>query len=333
MRHLARKRSHELTGLRGILGGHIVKRSRTISTITHTMGEKEMKLGSPTEPVNSFLFLKPAKIKGARLSGTLTRTMFKDRRTVVHMSVSRCVRGRDISGVVKSPPKCMNCRRNKRLDRGIHEGPCDIVLFSRVRGTRPSIFGVLLRMLSSNRVASTRNEGISFGRAVVVVASGTNTRVVVRPGRLKFVSKSARGHSCRQVGSKIVRRIQQVFGPRFLGQVSRVVMFRSLGGRGVEGVIAVLLGGLRGHYRRRLSVVLGIAKTTGSLVTSTNFSDGCNTEPLHHTVRAGVRSRVTARVLRNQVGTNSAMRIGIGSGGVCFRMGSTRGTWRFCCFL
>lgn len=315
---LTRDSTRHLGGLRRILRGEIVKRSRTINTITQTIGEKEIKLGSPGHPVNSFLFLKPANINGARLSGTLTRTLFKGRSTVVHISVSRCVRGRSISGVVKSPPKCINRRRNKRLDSRIHARPCSIVLFSRVRGTRPSMFGMLLRILSSKRVASSRKEGISFSGAIVVVASGTNTGTVIRPGGLKFTAGRSPTDSCGGVGRGIVSRIGRVFHPRFLGQVSRVVMFRSLNGRRVGGVISLVYGRFAGHLGVRVGVSLGLHRSTGDLVIRGKASTGCKTEPLHHTLRARLRSGLTSTVLGKRVQRNSRITTKTSGGKVRF---------------
>lgn len=325
MARLSARRDSELLRVRSRLRHHVINRSRTIRTISETVHHNEIKLGSPGGPVNSFVFLNPANINGARLYGTLTTTVFNSRGTVVELSVSRCVRGRAISHLVNSPPKCINCSRNNRLARGMEEGPCSIMLFSRVRGTRPSIFGVLLRVLSSNILASNRNEHISFGGYVVVVASGINTGLVSRGrGTFNFTTNTGRLRRGRgRVGSTMVNRLHGAFHPRFLGEMSSVVMFRHLAGRGVGRVTSELLTILRGHIRS-VNVRIAFSSRTIDGVTSTNFSSMCNTEPLGHTVRDEVRSTLSRRVLGNGIGGNNGCVYGIGSSGFIFS-GTRRG--------
>lgn len=300
-----------------------------MATVTGTVEQNEMNLGSPGEPINSFVFLNPANINGARLYGTLTRTVFNSRGTVLHLSVDRCVRGRAISGLVNSPPKCMNFRRNNRLARGMEEGPCSIMLFSRVRGTRPSMFGVLLRVLRSNELASSRNEAISFGGAVVVVASGINTELVAR-GR-DSLNFGSRGRGIRRdrggsVGRLMANRLHGMFHPRFLGHISSVVIFGGLGGSRVGRVTIGVLGALRGHLSG-VGVGVDFASGTVDRVTSGNFSRGCNTEPLHHTVRGRVRSPLSRRVLRNGIGSNTMIAYSFTSNRFAFAATGTGWTW------
>lgn len=325
MARLAGRRSRELLGVRRVLRREVINRSGTISTITETVEHNEIKVGGPGEPLNSFVFLNPANMNGARLYGSLTRTVFNSRSTVVGLSVDRCVRGRAMSGLVNSPPKCINFSRNNRLARGVEEGPCSIILFSRVRGTRPSIFGVLLRVLRSNILASSGNHGISFGGTVVVVASGINTTGVVDDGSTLNFNNSS-GSTGGDVRSLIVRSLGGAFGPRFLGEVSSVVIFGHLRGSSVGRVTTEVLGALAGHLTR-VSVALRFASTTVYTVTSTNFSGICKTEPLHHTVRHGVRSPLSRLVLRGGISSNSGYAISFGSSGFAFGNRIPRRWW------
>lgn len=316
-----RRRTRELLGLRRVLRNEMMNRSRTMGSVSETVEESETNLGSPGEPVNSFLFLKPAKIKGARLYGTLTRIRFNSRGRVVEVSVSRCVRGRTMSGLVNSPPKCMKCGRNNRLARGMEEGPCSIILFSRVRGTRRSMFGVLLRVLSSNELASSGNHVISFGGAVLVVASGIKTAGVGGGGRrmLKFNAggsgRRRAGSRCSGVGRDVVKRLGRGFGPRFLGEVSSVVMFRPLRRCRVCRVMGLVAERMVRELGD-LGVSLGVDRRTMGLVTRRNVSLRCKTEPLGETVRGRLRSALSRTVLGNSVGGNDDMITRVRSGGV-----------------
>ncbi len=278
-----------------------------------------MKLGSPGHPVNSFVFLKPANINGARLYGTLTSTVFNGRGVVVELSVSRCVRGRAISHLINSPPNCINFSRNKRLARGIEGYPCSMVLFSRVRGTRPSMFGVLLRVLRSNVLASSRNEHISFGGAMVVVASGINTHLVASGG-MDFKFSRGSGSKGRSVGTSILGRLGGAFHPRFLGHISSVIIFAGLGGSRVRRVTRGVLSGL-GRQAGTLKVRVSFSSDIGATLTRGNFSTICNTHPLHHRVRGGVRSTLDRGVLRNDIGGNSEVRYDFVGSKFVFRMG------------
>lgn len=279
---VVRDRGSGLLRLRRRLRRHIVKRSRTVTTISSTMHHDHTNLRSPGQPVNSFVFLNAAKINGARLTGTLTRFLFSSRAVVAHVSVDRCRRGRDISHLIKTPPKCMKCSRNKRLARTVHHGPCSMMLFSRVRGTRPSMFGVLLRMLSSKQLASGGNHIMGFGGAVVVVASGVNDGCV--RDRVRGLGNTGGRRMIRRAGGRMVGVLGGAVHPRFLGHVSRAVVFLPLARGSVGRVILLRVGDMRGVLTNG-KMRLRLASTTLSFLSRINCSPRFNTHPMGETVR------------------------------------------------
>ncbi len=298
IRHVKRSRGRGLGRVNGILGRRIVKRSRTVSGLMHSVHHKHIKLGSPGGPVNTFVFLKPANIKGACLTGGLTRYLFNDTSTLVQVSVDRCVRGRAMDHVINTPPKCVKRSRKKRLARGMHHGPCSVLLLSRLRGTRDSIFGVLLRIVSRKHLASDGNSAVSFGGAVVVVASGYNAH---RLGRFNENINFDRDGGGLPTNGKCKHRIVRGtlrgrFTPRFLGQLSSVVRFSRLSLRSVGHVISVRLHPVI-HHIGRVNCRLGIRRSTGGFLTRGKCSMRCNTEPLEHTLRACLRSTIYRLVI------------------------------------
>lgn len=301
--------------LRSRLRAHIVKRRRTVDTVTSTIHHDHTKLRSPGQPVNSFVFLNAANINGARLTGTLTRCLFSSRGVVAHVSVDRCRRGFDTAHLVNTPPKCINCSRNNRLARTVHHGPCSIILFSRVRGTRPSMFGVLLRILSSKQLASGGKHIIGFGGAVVVVADGVKSSLVHRGFR--GVAPRARSGIISRAGIRILRLLGGAVHPRFLGHVSSVVVFAPLGRRRVHGVIVIRLGDIGGVLTRG-KVTLRFASTTLAFVSSGKFSPRFNTHPMGHIVRGCILGRLSGRLLNKGVGGSHPVAVSDGNTNLIF---------------
>lgn len=156
----------------------ILKRQCTVSTVTSRVLVYQTSLGSPMGPSKMFLLTNPSNANGARATETLTRFICKSRGGLVAVGVARFRRTRAISALGNTPPKCINFNRKKALAREIDRGPCDIVLLSRVRGTRPSILRFFFRVFSLKVVRSSRNGVISFQSYLVVVASGLTDRGV-----------------------------------------------------------------------------------------------------------------------------------------------------------
>lgn len=276
--------------------------------MTSTMHHDHTKLRSPGHPVKSFVFLKAANMNGARLTGTLTRFLFSSRAVVAHVSVDRCRRGRDISHLIKTPPKCMKCSRNKRLARTVQHGPCSMMLFSRVRGTRPSMFGVLLRMLSSKQLASGGKHIIGFGGAVVVVASGVKDSCV--RDRVRGLGDSGGRRMIRRAGGRIVGVLGGAVHPRFLGHVSRAVVFLPLARGRVERVILLRVGNIRGVLTKG-NMRLGLASTTVGFVTRTNCSPRFNTHPMGETVRHCLLGSLSGGLLTRRMSHDGTVVISI----------------------
>lgn len=306
MREVTRTRKVGLLKVGSSLLSGIVNRSGTVTALMGTVREDHMNLGSPGGPVNAFVFLNPANINGARLTGRLTGLVFNSTSTLVHVSVDRCVRGFAMSHLMKTPPKCMNCRRNKRLARGMEHGPCSVILLSRVRGTRPSMFGVLLRIVSRNQLASDCNEAMSFGGAVIVVASGVKAHRLGRfKGKVKFTTR-IHASSGRCSHDIVAGTLGGSFTPRFVGHLSRVVAFSRLSLSTLAQVVSVRLGNLCDHIGG-VNCGLIVSRSTGGFMTAGNCSMRFKTHPLGHTVRGGLRSNVSRLVLKSRVTTNSAV--------------------------
>lgn len=334
IRRVTRDRGVHLEGVNGMLGRGIVTRSTTVSGIIGSVRHGHVKLGSPGRPVNIFVFLNPANIKGACLTGGLTRRVFNSTSTLFHVSVDRCTRKFGASQLVNSPPKCINCSRNKRLARGMHHGPCDVILLSRVRGTGARIFGLLLRMVSRKELASKGNHLVSFHGAVVVVASGTNAQRLgrfnenmnfgtnkVNDGKVPVSRGSGR---CTH---DIVRgRLSGRFTPRFLGHLSRVVAFSRLSLPTVADVMSLRLGSLMGQVRG-LNCRFRVASGTGRFMTDGKCSIRFNTHPLGQTVRGCIRSKLYRLLVRNGLGPKSIVDVKGGPGGSRLAFGGVVGSW------
>lgn len=208
---ISRDSHSALGGLNSHLGVLIFNRSGTVRTLARTVGVTHTNLNRRRGPINSFLFTNPAKIKGARIAMRLSGTLNV---RLLHFSVSRCVRHRAIDHLVNTPPKCINFSRNNLLASTIVGRPRTILLLSRVRGTRPSIFGVLLRIVSGNALASGGKHGTSFHGIILIVAAGTKMHRA-RHGSVNLVRRSGDASTVRRVGG--------VFAPRFHGHLSGVV--------------------------------------------------------------------------------------------------------------
>ncbi len=325
LRRVARDRGRELLGVTARLRSSVVKRSSTITGMAHTVHHGHLKLHGPGHPVNDFVFLNPANMNGALLTGCLTRCVFNSTSTLVHVSVDRFVRAFDMSHLINTPPKCINCRRNKRLARGVHHGPCSVILFSRVRGTGPRICGLLLRMLSTKFVASKLNEGVSFGGAIVVVASGINAQRLHRFKRkIKFSARSRGSGSCTR---RMARgTLRGAFSPRFLGHVSSVVRFGTLSLRGVHHVAHLRVSGFVRQYGLR-RVGIAMAGGTIGLLTGGDCSGRCNTHPVRHAVRGRLRSPVMRRVLTGKAGTKLRVIVSASYTARGVVVSSRNGTW------
>lgn len=130
---------------------------------------------------------------------------------------------------------------------------------------------------------------------------------------LNFRFRRSRTRSrCGQVHSLIGRRLGRCFHPRFLGHLSRVVIFHRLAGSRIGRVSSVLLGRIFGHLARG-GVGLRIARHFGRHLIRRNCGPDCKTHPLHQTVVHLLRSALTRRVLSNQLNSNSATAISMSS--------------------
>lgn len=214
---VGRSSAATLRDLRRHVDSHVCKRRRTIHRIIRTIRVSGTKLLSRGGPLTDLLFMNPAKMKGARITGILTTRLNV---TLRHFSVDRCARGRAMTGLVNSPTNCINCRSNNLLASTVHGAPGYILLLSRVRGTRPSMFGVLLRMVSCTMLASGGKQGTSYQRIILVVASGTKTRCTHRTS-VNFGDRIATKRT-------VLGRIGGAFGPRFVGHLSTAIIFRSV---------------------------------------------------------------------------------------------------------
>lgn len=294
---VGRRSGTALRALRRHVDTGVCNRRRTIYRIIRTMRVTGTKLLSRGGPLTDLLFINPAKIKGARMTGMLTSRLNV---TLRHFSVDRCARGRAITGLVNSPTKCVNCRSNKLLASTVHGAPGYILLLSRVRGTRPSVFGVLLRIVSCTMLASGGKQGTSYHRIVLVVASGTKTRFTRRTS-VNFDKRVATKRT-------VLGRIGGAFGPRFVGQLSTAIIFRSVSCKVTSLVLGGGLGRLGGGLSTHRMKVRLDPRTCGRLL-GLNFAGRCNTERVSEMVASRLGPLLVHRVLFKALGAKNGMEI------------------------
>jgi ATP-dependent Clp protease ATP-binding subunit ClpC len=149
-----------------------------------------------------------------------------------------------VSRLIGAPPGYVGYDEGGQLTEAVRRKPYSVVLLDEIEKAHPDVFNILLQILDEGRLTDGQGRQVDFSNTVVIMTSNIGARDIAQTTTMGF-GGMAGGLSDNEINSRVMSELKKLFRPEFLNRVDEIVVFKSLTGRQLRGIVDLMVSDLR----------------------------------------------------------------------------------------
>ena len=179
------------------------------------------------------------------LAKALAEFLFGSEEALISFDMSEFMEKHTVSKLVGAPPGYVGYDEGGELTKAVRRRPYSVVLFDEVEKAHPDVFNVLLQILEEGRLTDGQGRHVDFSNTVIIMTSNIGARDIAQTTTMGFSAQGASGLSDKEIESRVMGELKRHFRPEFLNRVDEVVVFKSLTGEQLRGIVELMVADLR----------------------------------------------------------------------------------------
>ncbi|MGH9355831.1 MAG: AAA family ATPase [Terriglobia bacterium] len=252
------RRSPEAQSFEDELRHKVIGQERAVRQLSRAYQIYLAGVAAPNRPLANLLLLGPTGSGKTRLIEAAAEVLFGDERAMLKIDCAEFQHSHEISKLIGSPPGYLGHRETHPLitqdaldKHQTSDLKLSLVLFDEIEKACDSLWQLLLGILDKAGLTLGDNRRVDFSRTMIFMTSNLGSQEMAKlvEGGLGFAQlPEATGPRLDQkiyrTGSEAARR---KFSPEFMNRIDRVIVFRQLQRRHLDGILDLELA--RVQYR------------------------------------------------------------------------------------
>lgn len=235
----------KLKNLEAELHKRVVGQDEAVSAVAAAVRRSRAGLSDPNRPIGSFFFLGPTGVGKTELAKALAECLFDDERALVRIDMSEYMEKFSVQRLIGAPPGYVGYDEGGELTKAVRRRPYSVVLFDEIEKAHPDVFNVLLQILDEGRLTDGQGRHVDFSNTVIIMTSNIGARDIAQTTTMGFSASGASGLSDKEITSRVTSELKKLFRPEFLNRVDEIVVFKSLTGEQLRGIVELMVSDLR----------------------------------------------------------------------------------------
>ncbi|AVT33393.1 ATP-dependent chaperone ClpB [Plantactinospora sp. BC1] len=287
----------KLLRMESSLGARVVGQAEAVAAVSDAVRRARAGVADPDRPTGSFLFLGPTGVGKTELGKALAEFLFDDERAMVRIDMSEYAEKHSVARLVGAPPGYVGYEEGGQLTEAVRRRPYSVILLDEVEKAHPDVFDVLLQVLDDGRLTDGQGRTVDFRNAILILTSNLGTAVV---------SDLTLGEEERR--EAVLAVVRSHFKPEFLNRLDDIVVFASLTGQELRGIVDIQLDRLRRRLAdRRLG--LEVTDAARSWLAEHGYDPIYGARPLRRLVQSAIGDRLARALLAGEVRDGDTVRV------------------------
>ena len=243
--NLTEAEASKLLRCEDVLHQRVIGQDEAVTKVARAIRRSRSPLKDPRRPGGSFIFLGPSGVGKTELAKALAEFLFGSEETLITFDMSEFMEKHTVSKLVGAPPGYVGYDEGGELTKAVRRRPYSVVLFDEIEKAHPDVFNVLLQILDEGRLTDGQGRHVDFSNTVIIMTSNIGARDIAQTTTMGFSASGASGLSDKEITSRVTSELKKLFRPEFLNRVDEIVVFKSLTGEQLRGIVELMVSDLR----------------------------------------------------------------------------------------
>lgn len=199
-------------------------------------------LGSPDQPVGSFVFAGPTGVGKTELAKQLARVMGVEFK---RFDMSEYMEKHTVSRLIGAPPGYVGFDQGGLMTDAIRKTPHCVLLLDEIEKAHPDIYNVLLQVMDHATLTDNNGRQADFRNVILIMTTNAGAREI---------AANRIGFSADEGGNDANKALERTFSPEFRNRLDAIINFGQL----PEDVILMVVD----KFVNELDVLLAEKKVT-----------------------------------------------------------------------
>ena len=284
----------------------LIGQDEAVQKVTEAILRSRAGISDPNRPIGSFLFLGPTGVGKTELAKSLASCLFDDERNMVRIDMTEYMEKFSVSRLIGAPPGYVGYDEGGQLTEAVRRKPYSVVLFDEIEKAHPDVFNILLQILDDGRITDSQGRTVDFKNTIIILTSNLGSQYL-----LDGIDEN--GNISREAQDAVMAELRRSFRPEFLNRLDETIMFKPLGRNNLEGIIEIMLGGLRERLKEK-SLSLSISSQAKEYIIDHGFDPLYGARPLRRYLQSKVETLIAREILRGDLQPGDCLNIDLQNG-------------------
>ena len=296
-----------------VLHQRVIGQDEAVSGVARAIRRSRSPLKDPRRPGGSFIFLGPSGVGKTELAKSLAEFLFGSQEALITFDMSEFMEKFAVSKLVGAPPGYVGYDEGGELTKAVRRRPYSVVLFDEIEKAHPDVFNILLQILDEGRLTDGQGRKVDFSNTVIIMTSNVGAREIAKPSGMGFGSSSG-SLSDTEIKSRAMGELKKLFRPEFLNRVDEIVVFKSLTGEQIRGIVDLMVAELRNRLIGQ-GMSIELTDAAKDLIAKKGTDPIYGARPLRRAIQTLIEDPLAEQLLENGWGAGDIVLVDAGENG------------------
>ncbi|KAK8499706.1 hypothetical protein V6N13_026789 [Hibiscus sabdariffa] len=256
-----------------------------------------------TYPRRTFIFYGPSGVGKSELAKALAAHYFGSEEAVIQLNMREFRENHAASKLIGPSP---GHTKGGQLTEAVRRQPRAVVLFKEIEKAHPDVLNMICRILKNGMLADSEGRILNFNTTLMIMTSNVGSSVIEKSGL--HLHQDFCYHRKRGI---VMEELKQWFGPGFLNEIDKVIVFRQLTKLEVKEIADIKIKQVFDRLKAK-EIQLGVTERFLGRVVEKGYDSSYGARPLTRAIRL-VEDSVTEKMVAREIKEDDSVTVDVDS--------------------
>ena len=220
----------KIRNMKKVLEKEVIGQQDAVDTIVTALQKSILDIQDPNKPICTAFLLGPTGVGKSLISKKIAELFFESvEKNLLLINMGEYTESYSISRLLGSAPGYIGSDSDTAVFEKIRTNPNMVVVFDEIEKAHKDIYDLLLGILDTGKANLSNGLEVNFKNCVILLTSNVASKQLSEKGNGLGFSKQSQDERNKDNKSIVMKAMEKLFRPEFIGRLSNIVIFNELG--------------------------------------------------------------------------------------------------------